>query len=153
MPGLGNLFTRFAAKILDFDQTALPEHQFAIIQDMLASRTTVIEGNEAKDLLNCLKKKHLVNSITVRRFKTGLVFSSSGNGSQESKNASGILDFVNKSFASADVVTFRTEREWVMLLPVQNSLYIVKANSALSTIELKALAREIEQVLKKRSFS
>lgn len=153
MPSLSYLFARFAVKVLDFDHTSLPEHQFAIIHDMLASQTIAIEGKEAKDLLNCLKKKHLVNSITVRRFKSGNVYSSSGNGMQESLNASNIMEFVNKNFSSADIVTMRTEKEWIMLMPIQNSLYIVKANSSLSTIELKIIAKEIEAVLKKRQFS
>lgn len=149
MRGLGYFFTRFAAKVLDFDHTALPEQQFAMIQDVLANGTVPVKGNDVQALLSCLKKKHLVNSITVRRVKDGIVFSSSGNGQAESSNALQIVDFVNKVFSSADIVTMRTEKEWVMLLPFNGSIFVVRANSALSGIELRALAREIEVLLKK----
>jgi len=152
MVGFG-FFTRFAAKVLAFDDTALPEQQFAMIQDVLANNKVKVQGSEAKELLACLKRKHLVNSITLRRMKQGLVFSSSGNGETESKSGAQILDFVNANFDRTDVVTMRTEKEWVMLLPLQETLYIVRANSTLSTVELRALANEIETVLKKRQLS
>ena len=150
MTNFGYIFTKFAAKVLAFDQTALPEQQFAMIQDMLANEKILVKGKEAKELLSCLKRKHLVNSITVRRLKDGLVFSSSGNGQTESKNASDIVNFVNKNFAIADIVTMRTEKEWIMLFPFQENLYVVKANSSISMVELKAIAKEIEVTLKKR---
>jgi len=153
MPGLGYFFARFASKVLAFDHTSLPEQQFAIIHDMIANQTVPVKGKEASELLGCLKRKHLVNSITVRRMKAGLVFSSSGNGMQESQNALDIMEFVKRSFSSTDVVTMRAGREWVMLMPIQGSFYLVKANSALSTLELRALAREIESVLKKKAVS
>lgn len=145
------LFTRFAAKVLGFDDTALPEQQFAMIQDVLANSKVKVQGKEAKQLLLCLKRKHLVNSIT--RMREGLVFSSSGNGEAESKSGKEILNFVNENFDKTDVITMRTEREWVMLMPMQGSLYVVRANSTLSTVELKALASEIEAVLKKSRLS
>jgi len=153
MSSLGHIFTVFAAKVLDFDHTALPEQQFALIQDLLAGRRVRVQGKEAKDLLACLKKKHLVNSITVRNLKSNLVFSSTGNGMQESKFGESIVNFVNKSFAPAGMVTLKTDKEWVMFLPQGDSLYIVKANSSLSTIELRALSREIDKSLKRRHLS
>ncbi len=147
------LFTRFAAKILDFDHTALPEQQFAMIQDTLASKTFEIKGKEAQELLNCLKRKHIVNSITVRRLNEGIVLSSSGNGNAESQNGTDLMNFAAKSFSGTDLITMRSDREWIMLLPWQDSLYIVKANSTLSGIELKALAREIESILRRKRLS
>jgi len=153
MVSLSYIFTKFAVKILDFDNTCLPEQQFAIIQDMVANQTIPITGKGVKDILLCIKKKHIVNSITVRRMKDGVVFSSTGNGMGESKNASDLLAFVGKSFSGTDVITMRNEKEWVMLLPLQEHLYIVKANSTVSTVELKAIAKEIQSVLKKRHLS
>ncbi len=153
MSSLSYFFTKFAAKVLDFDHTALPEQQFALIQDVLANESVQIRGTEPKELLSCLKRKHLVNSITVTRLKNDVVFSSSGNGQAESKNASNLMNFATKNFATADLVTMRTEKDWVMLMPFGKSIYIVKANSCLSTVELKAIAREIEFELKKRHIS
>jgi hypothetical protein len=152
MPGFG-FFTRFAAKVLDFDHTSLPEQQFAMIQDVLANEMVEVKGKDLQELLSCLKRKHIVNSITVRRVNDGIVFSSNGNGQAESMNASQIVAFVNKTFSSADIVTMRTEKEWVMLMPFNGSIFVVKANSALSGIELRALARETNALLKKRAVA
>lgn len=151
MTRLSNLITRFAARILDVDNTAIPEEQFAMIQDMLANNRFEVKGKEVKELLGCLKKKHLVNSITVRKAKEGLVYSSSGNGSSESRQGEDLLKYINSNFDKTDFITMRTNKEWVMLFPTQQNVYIVKANSALSTVELRALAKEIEKLLKKAS--
>jgi len=153
MTALNYIFTKFAAKVLSFDKTEIPEQQFALIQDLLATRTVKIKGRDASEILSCLKRKHLVNSITVRRIRDGAVFSSSGNGQQESKSGEDLFNFATKAFSGTDIVTMRTEREWVMLMPLNGFIYVVKANSTLSTVELGALAREIEEILKKRSLS
>ncbi len=145
--------TRFAAKVLAVDSTSLPEQQLAMIQDVLVSQKDRVQGKEAKELLTCLKRKHLVNSITLHRFKDRLVFSSSGNGMQESKRGTEVVDFVKRNFENTDIVTLRTGKEWIMLMPLQSSLYVVKANSTLSTVELRALAKEIESVFKKKHLS
>jgi len=147
------IFSRIAAKILDVDRTSLPEQQFAMIQDMLANQRVQIKGKEAKDLLTCLKRKHYVNSITLLRNKDGVVFSSSGNGNAESRSGADLLSFANRNFAKTDVVTMRTEKEWVMLMPSDHGLYVIKANSSLSPIELRAVAKDVETILKKRRFS
>jgi len=147
-----NLLSLFAAKVLGFDKTELPKQQFAMIQDVLANYKVPVRGNEAKELLGCLKRKHLVNSISLRQPKKGLVFSSSGNGSTEVKSGESILDYVNKNFVKTDVLTMRTEKEWVMLLPSSIGTFVVKANSSLSPIELRVLAKDVEKTLKKKKF-
>ena len=150
--GLNHIFTKFASKILAVDSTELPEQQFAMIQDVLAKPMLQIHGKEAKELLTCLKRKHLVNSITVRKLDKGIVFSSSGNGQQESTDAVELLGFVKKNFNETDFVTLRSKKDWIMLMPFGENLYVVKANSSLSTIELRALAKEIETILKRKKL-
>lgn len=150
--GSANFLSLFAAKVLGFDKTEVPKQQFALIQDVLANYHVPVRGKEAKELLSCLKRKHLVNSITLRQPKKGLVFSSSGNGSTESRSGESILDFVNKNFAKTDVLAMRTEKEWVMLLPSSAGIFVVKANSPLSPIELRVLAKDVEKTLKNKKF-
>lgn len=145
--------SRFAAKILAFDDTELPEQQFALIQDMLAGQSNEIKGRDAVELLASLKKKHLVNSITVRRIKDNLIFSSSGNGFDEGENASDIMNFVNRVFDGTDFFSMRTKKDWVMLFPYENNLYLIKANSSVSPVELKAIAKEIEKTLKRKKIA
>ncbi len=151
--GLNKLFTKFASKVLDFDSTELPEQQFAMIYDVLAKPMPLIKGKEAQELLTCIKKKHLVNSITIRKLDKGLVFSSSGNGQKESASGQELLGFINRAFSETDFITLRSKKEWVMLMPFKESLFIVKANSSLSTVELKAIAKEIEKILAKKRLN
>jgi len=152
MAGFG-FISRFAAKILAFDNTELPEQQFALIQDMLAGQSNEIRGKNAVELLSSLKKKHLVNSITIRRLNNGLVFSSSGNGFDEGEKASDVLNFANRIFDGTDFFSMRTKKEWIMLFPWENSLFIIKANSSVSPVELRAIAKEIEKTLKRKKIA
>ena len=153
MNPISYVLSRFAAKMLAIDNTAVPRDQMKALSEMLARHSVALEGEEANDLLACLKRKHLLNSITVRKMDNGLVFSSEGNGNAESKRAADVIDYIGRNLSRADVAVLRLDREWMMLMPHGKNLYIVRANSGLSTVELRALAREIELVLGKRVCS
>jgi hypothetical protein len=151
--GLAFFLTRFAAKILDFDDTSVPREQMAVINDVIAKRNIEVTGEKANELLGCIKRKYLLNSITVSKPASGLVFSSGGDGHMEAKGAESVIKFVGKSLTKADVVSLKGEREWMTLTQLNGRIYIVRANSAINTVELRALAREIDSVLQKERVS
>ncbi|MCX6799272.1 MAG: hypothetical protein NTW59_04225 [Candidatus Diapherotrites archaeon] len=148
--GLYYILARLAAKVLDFDDTVVPRQQLIVLNDVLAKRHPPIVGKEAREILQCIKKKHLVNSVTVGKSENGVVFSSEGDGHAEVRSAVALVKHINSNIGKADVVALRGEREWLSLLSLDSSLYIVRANSSLSTIELRALAKEVEGALKKQ---
>lgn len=150
MGGLSNILMRFAAKVIAVDDTVVPEQQLKVLQDMLKGQKIEIKGKDARVLLHNLKRKHLVNSITVVKNNSNLVFSSEGNGAREAENVSALFRFLDGSFAKPDTVALKQEKYWNMLFNSNGKLFIVKSNSQLSRIELRVIAEDIEKALGRR---
>ncbi len=147
MNPLSYFVTRFAAKVIAVDDTVVPEQQLQVLRDMLKGQKIELHGRDAKKLLACLRRKHLVNSITVVKHNSNLVFSSEGNGAKEAESATELFKFVDRHFSRPDSIAFKQNSEWNMLFQLNGKLFIVKANSSLSTVELKVIAEDIEKAL------
>ncbi len=150
MNALSALFVRFAAKIIAVDDTVVPYEQLRVVQDMLKAQRIELDSKDARKLLNALARKHLVNGITVLKPNSNIVFSSSGNGAAEAEAAASLFRFLNTSASKPDAVAVKHSREWSMLLPSNGKIFVVNANSSLSTVELRAIARDTEVALAKR---
>jgi hypothetical protein len=90
----------------------------------------------------------LVDSITVSKGGE-LIASSEGNGIGDSFASAALLEFITKQISKPETVLMKMLDAWYMIFPFNQNIYIVKAGSNLSTIELRALAKEIEGFLKK----
>jgi len=150
MNPLSYFITRFAAKIIAVDDTAVPYTQLKLLHDMLRAQTFELDGKDAKKLLQSLKRKHLLNSITVLKTNSTLVFSSEGNGAKEAENAASLFKFVDGRFSKPETVAVKRGRDWLLLTQSNGKLFIVKANSSLSSTELRAIARDIECAMGKQ---
>ena len=57
----------FAHKVLDIDDTRLPEGQIRLLKDHMAKyRQQMKEAASLREMVNLRKRKHLVDSICVR---------------------------------------------------------------------------------------
>lgn len=138
---------RVASLILDLDDTQQPVEQIAALNDFLTRHKFELETDNLDDFLAMLKKKHLVDSITVS--KSGeLLASSSGNGVSDSFASVALLEFVSKQISKPETVLLKMPEGWFMIFPFNQNIYIIKAGTNLSTIELRALAKELESFLK-----
>ena len=146
---LSGFFVKLAAKIIAVDDTVVPREQLRLLEDMLKTQQTELRGRNARKLLHCVARKHLVNSITVLRTNSKLVFSSSGNGTKEAEAATSLFRFLNDGSAKPDAIAVKRSNEWSMLFPLNGKIFVVRANSSLSTVELKAITRDIESVVGK----
>ncbi|MDP2973662.1 MAG: hypothetical protein Q8N60_01290 [Candidatus Diapherotrites archaeon] len=150
MNPLSYLVTRFAAKIIAVDDTAVPREQLRLLYDLLQSEKIELKGKDAKKLLECLKRKHAVNSITVVRLNNRLVCSSEGNGAMDAERAVDLFKFISGDSTKPDAVAVKRNSQWHMLFPSNGKLLIIKANNSLSTLELRVIAKDIEKVLQKQ---
>ncbi|MDD5163674.1 MAG: hypothetical protein PHD95_05725 [Candidatus ainarchaeum sp.] len=139
---------RLASILLDLDDTQQPKEQIAVLGDFLAKYKFEIDASSMDEFLGLLKKKHFVDSITVS--KAGEVIASSeGNGIGESFASAALIEFIGKQLEDPETILMKMSDCWFMIFPFNQNIYIVKAGTNLSTIELRALAREIDVFLKK----
>lgn len=149
MGTVSRLFTQMAAKIIAVDDTVVPAEQLQAVREMLKSRQFSLEGKDARKLLQGVKGKHLVNSITVVKANSSLVFSSEGNGIREAENAADFFQYAGNRISKTEAIAVKRSRDWVMMLSSQGKIFVVKANSSISTIEMRAIAKDIEKAMGK----
>lgn len=142
---IAGLFKGFAAKVIDVDDTALPEEQLNLLSDFLKKHDFEIHSKEIAHIVPILKKKHLVDSILVTNKDGSVVVSSEGNGMREAILGTSLFNYIKSELPKSEGVLIKNKDDWFMLMPYNNLIYIIKSSSDLSTIELKALAKELEK--------
>ncbi len=144
----------FAHKVLDIDDTKLPEGQIRLLKDHMAKyKLQMKESASLKEMVNFLKRKHLVDSICVSEADGSTVISSNGNDLSEAVTATALFNYISSEVPSSEAVMIKANGGWFMLIQSEKKIYAVKAPASLTTVELKALARAVEKALKNKQFA
>ncbi len=147
----GGLLRKAANLILDVDDTAVPVEQLRVLQDMSSRhRLQAIDPADLRELVEVLRRKHAVDAIIVANRNGSMVVSSDENLDTEALTGTALFNYVRAEIPESDVILVRA-RDWCMLFPYQDKVYILRAGSSLSTIEMHAIAREIEAFVKAKA--
>ncbi len=139
-----------ASKLLAFDDTAVPVDQINTLNDLMTKhKISFKESQDLGDLLTFMKRKHLIESVTITREDGSMIVSSEGNGFHEAITGAAMLNYVKSELPESKSILVKGKDGWMMIIPHEKKIYIVKATSNLEHLELRALAKEIEQHLKK----
>jgi hypothetical protein len=69
--------------------------------------------------------------------------SSEGNGHEEGMIGTSLLSFIKNELPDSEAVLIKRNESWFMLMPSNGKIIVVKAGSELSSIELRALSKEL----------
>jgi hypothetical protein len=141
-----NFLKFFASKILDIDDTQKPQAQVDFLQDFLSKHKYVFSSDFEENLM-ILKRKHLVDAFLVTNMDGTVVVSSEGNGINEGLIGAAMFSYVKGELPSSEVLMIKKDDGWFMILPYNKKIFIVKAGSELSSIELKALAVDLSSFM------
>ena len=139
------ILRKFAARVLDSD-TAKPHSQLEFLRDFLSKHKYVF-SEDFEENLSVLKRKHLVDSFLVTNYDGSVVVSSEGNGHSEGMIGTAMLSYIKGEMPESEAVLIKRESNWFMLFPLNKKVFIVKAGSELSGVELKALAIELTTLM------
>ena len=101
-------------------------------------------------LIGVLKRKHLVDSICVAKLNGSTIASTNGSSGTECILGTSMFKYINSELPKSESVFVKVDGNWLMIMPYDAKMYIVRAPSNLSTIELKAIAKELERALKRK---
>lgn len=140
-----------AEKILGLDSTGIPKDQMDAIRELLSKHEFNIDSVDSTKLMKELKRKHLVDLICVTE-KNGSVVASSADGDsvREAITGTALWSYVASEIKGSETILVKA-KDWFMLMPQKEKIYIVRASANLSTIELKALVKEVENTIQKRA--
>jgi hypothetical protein len=145
---LKRVLRKFAAKVMDVDDTEIPVSQINVLKDFLSKHRYEFSDNFQENLIT-LKRKHMVDSFVVTNQDGSIIVSSEGNGNMEGIVGTAMYSYIQSELPGSESVLVKKDDGWFMLFSIEKKIYIVKAGSELSNIELKALALELHSLLPK----
>ncbi|MBU0635938.1 hypothetical protein KKE06_02850, partial [Candidatus Micrarchaeota archaeon] len=134
--------------VLDRPSTAFSRDQLSALEDLLAQKHVQEDAVDLQELVRVLKRKHVLDSLCISQPNGSLLASSEGNGVNESITASALFNYVQSEIPRSEIVLIRSNT-WNMLFKYHGKIFIIKAPASLSTIELKAISKEVENFLLK----
>ncbi len=140
----------FAEQVLGIDETSVPTSHLRLFEDYLGKNQFDTGTEDVKKFFAVLKKKHLVDNIVVAGLNGCSIASTNNGGSiAEAVTGAALFNYVKSEIPKSEALMVKSAANsgWHMIFPSNKKLYIVKASSDLSMVELRALAKEIESFL------
>lgn len=134
------------------DISSSTSSQVDFLKDFLSKHNYVF-SNDFEDNLRILKKKHLVDDFLVTNFDGSVVVSSTGNGHSDGIMGTAMFSYIKSEIPDSEAILIKREEGWFMLFTLSKKVFIVKAGSELSGIELKALAMELSILMEENKES
>ncbi|HLC92519.1 MAG TPA: hypothetical protein VJH23_02320 [archaeon] len=143
------LLKRLAERVLDIDDTAQPTAHIKFFEDYLGKYHFDTNTADVKEFLGTLKRKHLVDEIVISSLNGSAIASTNGNAVSQAVTGAALFNYVRSEIPRSETIMVRANGtgNWHMIFQLNKKLFIVKASSDLSTLELRALAREIDSFL------
>lgn len=140
------ILKKFAAKIMDVDDTEKPVSQMEVLRDFLSKHRYEF-SEDFEENLRVLKRKHMVDSFVVTNDDGSVIVSSEGNGHMEGIVGTAMYSYIKSELPNSESILVKKDDGWFMLASLDEKIYIIKAGSELSNIELKTLATEIHSMI------
>ncbi|HLC79323.1 MAG TPA: hypothetical protein VJG83_02725 [archaeon] len=148
LSGARKFLKRIAEKVLDIDETSVPVSHMRLFEDYVGRLQFDTKTDDVKEFLGILKKKHLVDDIVVASLNGSAIASSNGSSISQAVSGAALFNYIKSEIPKSEALLVKSNGSgWHMIFPCNRKLYIVKASSDLSTIELRALAKEVDVFL------
>jgi len=133
---------KVASKVLDEDVKSNTNSQIDFLKDFLSKHNYVF-SQDFEENLGILKKKHLVDDFVVTNFDGSVIVSSNGSGQSDGIMGTAMFSYIKSELPDSEAVLIKREEGWFMLFTLNKKVFVVRAGSDLSGIELRALALEL----------
>ncbi|MBU0662618.1 MAG: hypothetical protein ABH854_00325 [Candidatus Diapherotrites archaeon] len=141
---------RIANSILAVDETTVPKEQLDFLYSYTSRFNFEKEVQELNELVRALKKRHMVDSICVSYGNGTCLISTNGNNLSESVTGTALFNYIASELPKSEAVTIKGQDDWYMLLPFRDKIYIIRAGAGLESLEMKAIAKDVEKFLSAR---
>jgi len=120
--------------------------QVEFLKDFLSKHNYIFSKDFGKNL-EILKRKHLVDSFVVTNFDGSVILSSESTEENDGIIGTAMLSYIKSELPQTQTVLIKNDDGWFMLFNLNNKVFIVRAGSELSNLELRALAFELSTLL------
>lgn len=135
-------------RVLDVDDNHTPQEQMKLLNNFLSRHKLELNTTSIQELVQSMKKKHLVDSICICSPNGSIVISTDENDFSEAIIGSAMFNYIKTELPESETILVKDKENWFMIFPYNGKIYIVRAASDLTRVELHVLAKEIESFLK-----
>lgn len=135
-------------KVLDVEDNQTPREQMHLLNTFLSRHKFELNTTSMQDLIQSMKKKHLVDSICICSPNGSIIISTDGNDFSEAIIGSAMFNYIKNELPESETILIKDKENWFMVFPHNGKIYIVRAASDMTRVELSVLAKEIEAFLK-----
>lgn len=135
-------------RVLDVEDNHTPQEQMKLLNTFLSRHKFELNTSSIQDLVQSMKKKHLVDSICICSPNGSIVISTDENDFSEAIIGSAMFNYIKTELPESDTILVKDKENWFMIFPYNGKIYIIRAASDLTRVELQVLAKEIESFLK-----
>lgn len=135
-------------RVLDVEDNRTPQEQMKMLNTFLSRHKFELNTSSIQDLVQSMKKKHLVDSICICSPNGSIVISTDENDFSEAIIGSAMFNYIKTELPESETILVKDKENWFMIFPYNGKIYIVRAASDLTRVELQVLAKEIESFLK-----
>jgi uncharacterized protein YeeX (DUF496 family) len=146
--GVKRLVHSVTKRVLDVEDNRTPQEQMKLLNNFLSRHKFELNTNSIQDLVQSMKKKHLVDSICICSPNGSIVISTDENDFSEAIIGSAMFNYIRTELPESETILVKDKENWFMIFPFNGKIYIIRAASDLTRIELQILAKEIESFLK-----
>ena len=148
MKKMRSLVRGITRKVLDVEDNGPPQDQMHLLNNFLSRHKFELNTASIQDLIQSMKKKHLVDSICICSPNGSIVISTDGNDFSEAIIGSAMFNYIKTELPESETILIKDKENWFMVFPHNGKIYIIRAASDMTRVELSALAKEIESFLK-----
>lgn len=135
-------------RVLDVDDNHTPQEQMKLLNNFLSRHKLELNTTSIQELVQSMKKKHLVDSICICSPNGSIVISTDENDFSEAIIGSAMFNYIKTELPESETILVKDKENWFMIFPYNGKIYIIRAASDLTRVELQVLAKEIESFLK-----
>lgn len=135
-------------RVLDVEDNHTPQEQMKLLNTFLARHKLELNTTSIQELVQSMKKKHLVDSICICSPNGSIVISTDENDFSEAIIGSAMFNYIKTELPESETILVKDKENWFMIFPHNGKIYIIRAASDLTRVELHVLAKEIESFLK-----
>ena len=139
-----------ASKVLDLDE-GMVKDQYKFLKESSRNHKYDLDVAELKELVKVLKVKHAVEAIIVAYNNGSLLISSNSSDLKDAITGSALLSYIRSEIPKSEAVFIKKSKGWYMLYPSGKKVYIVHAATNLHSVELRAIAEDLEEFVKKHA--
>ncbi len=146
--GVKQFVRSMTKRVLDVDDNHTPQEQMKLLNTFLSRHKLELNTTSIQELVQSMKKKHLVDSICICSPNGSIVISTDENDFSEAIIGSAMFNYIKTELPESETILVKDKENWFMIFPYNGKIYIIRAGSDLTRVELQVLAKEIESFLK-----